>query len=164
MLAEKSFSHEQNDELNRKLNAIVKLHNDKIDLCKLTSRTFVPIAILHFISSSIVICVCCLMLFLADGASKTVYQFYLMVGLSDAFIYTFGGTLLMEASTAIKHAAYDFQWYKCDMRNQKIILMIMMRAHKRTAIDIPFFDASLETFVRIIQTAGSYATLLNTFL
>lgn len=177
----KKFSKEENDQLNLKLKKFVELHNETIDLCALMSRAFEPIVFLHFIAASILICTSCLMLFLAEGADKIIYLNFLVGTFSDVFIHAYVGTLIIESSKSVAGAAYNFEWYKCDLRNQKLILMIMMRAQKAASVKMPFFNASLETFLtvswcqfwlflsvilfpQIVQSAGSYITLLKTFL
>lgn len=54
--------------------------------------------------------------------------------------------MLGEASSNIQNSAYDFHWYKCDGRVREMILMIIMRGQRKTAVDVPFFEATLETF------------------
>ena len=60
--------------------------------------------------------------------------------------------MLEDASTGITLSAYDFPWYKCDERVCKTIQMIMIRGQKKTAVDVPFFEASLETFSVVSAT------------
>lgn len=140
----------ENAQLKTKLKNFVKFHNEIIQLGELMSKTFAPIVFLHFLAASIVICVSCVMIFLAQGFDKMVYQNYLVCTIFDTFTFTYGGTCLIEASNRVKEAAYSFEWYKYDIRNQKLILMIMIRARKATAVKIPFFNASLDTFLTVI--------------
>lgn len=122
--------------------------------------------------------------FIAADAEKMNYLGFVISGFADVFLHAYSGYCIMEASTQIKDEAYDMNWYDCDIRNQKLILMIMKRAQKPSAIYIPFVTLSLETFVKVnmkcfqkdfpmylnsyplqvMQAAGSYVTLLNTFL
>lgn len=146
---DQKLTKQENDVLYEKLKKFVNFHNQTIDMCELFSRTFGAIAFLHFLAASIVICVCCMMLFLAEGLDKIIYQSYLLSALTDAFTYTYGGTLLIEASLRVKEAAYNFDWYNCDARNQQMILFIMIRARQETAVEVPFFKVSLETFVTV---------------
>jgi 7tm Odorant receptor len=83
----------------------------------------------------------------------------------------------------ISWAAYRFEWYKCDKSVRLLIQMMIMRANKECKVAVPFFSPSLPTFAsvsvcnnfteilkllqgffQIIQSAGSYITLLQTFL
>lgn len=140
---------DNNNRVNRQLKDFIAFHNEIIHLGELTSRTFAPIAFMQFLSSAILICVCCLMLFLAPAAEKLIYQAFLMGGITDVLTYTLGGTMLIDSSTKIQEAAYDFEWYNWDVRNQKLILMIMIRARSATALKIPFFKATFDTFITV---------------
>lgn len=143
------YSEAENDQLYVKLKNFVDFHDETIKICELMSKTFAPIVILHFISSAIVICVCCLMLFLAHGPEKAIYVTFMLGGLTDSLSFTLGGTLLTETSTSVQEAAYNFEWYRCDLKCQKLILLAMIRAKRPTAVEVPFFKASLETFLAV---------------
>lgn len=54
--------------------------------------------------------------------------------------------MLIDASTNVKDAAYDFHWYKCDTRVRKVVLMIIIHAQQKVNVKVPFFEVSLETF------------------
>lgn len=151
----------EDQKLRVKLTNFIEYHNKIIQLGELMSRTFAPIVFMHFLAASIVLCVCCVMIFLAQGFDKIIYQNFLICGLFDTFTFAYGGTSLIEASNKVKEAAYSFNWYKYDIENQKLILMIMLRAQKATAVKIPFLSASLSTFltVRIWQMFSDYFKL-----
>jgi odorant receptor len=129
-----------------KLEEIVEEHNRLIDLCKKMSRCLSPNVLIHYITSALTMCICCLMIMLADGAAKLIFVNYIIAATTQVFVYSMGGNMLEDASTNIRIVAYDFDWHKCDQRIRKLILMIMIRAQRKTAVDVPFFDASLETF------------------
>lgn len=145
----KKFNQSENDLLHSELKKFVQLHIDTIDLCELMTRSLGPIVFLHFIAASILICASCLLLVLADGAEKLIYVNFLVGTFADVFLHGYVGTRLIEASLGIREAAYDLEWYKCDVRNQKLILMIMLRARRAVAVKMPFFNASLETFITV---------------
>lgn len=86
---------------------------------------------------------------LADGAEKLIFVNYIVASTTQIFVYSFGGSLLVDASQRIEIAAYNFHWYKCNAKVRSLILMIMIRAQKKTGIDVPFFEASLETFMSV---------------
>lgn len=157
MRHEKKFSKNENDLLNSELKKFIQLHIETIDLCELMANSLGPIVFLHFVAASILICSSCLLLVLVDGAEKLIYVNFLVGTFADVFIHGYVGTRLIEASLKIREAAYEFAWYKCDVRNQKIFLMILIRARKPVAVKMPFFNASLETFltVRNVQVSVS---------
>lgn len=128
---------------------IVKEHNKVIELCQKMSRSLAPNVLIHFVTSALITCICCLMIMLADGAEKLIFVNYIVASTTQIFVYSFGGSLLVDASQGIELAAYNFHWYKCNAKVRSMILMIMMRAQRKTAIDVPFFEASLETFMSV---------------
>lgn len=144
-----SFTPRQNDRLHDELVEIVKEHNKVIELCQKMSRSLAPNVLIHFITSALITCICCLMIMLADGAEKLIFVNYIVASTTQIFVYSFGGSLLVDASQRIEIAAYNFHWYKCNAKVRSLILMIMIRAQKKTGIDVPFFEASLETFMSV---------------
>lgn len=86
------------------------------------------------------------MILLAEGAEKLIFVNYIIASTTQVLVYSLGGNFLEDASTSVRDAAYDFQWYKCDKRIRKLIQLMMLRAQRKTAVDVPFFEASLETF------------------
>jgi len=162
--SKEKFTKEENDRLYKELMLIVKDHNDAIDFSTLTSKTLWPNVLIHYISSALITCICALMVLLAEGPEKIVFVSYIMASTTQVYVYSIGASMMEASSMEVKQAAYDFSWYKCDSRNAKVILMIMMRTGRKTGIDVPFFEASLETFAAIIKTAGSYITMFKTFL
>lgn len=140
------FSPQQNDRMYKKLTTIVSDHNAVIDVCQKMSRCLSPNVLIHYFTSAVITCICCLMILLAEGAAKIIFVNYIIASTTQVFVYSISGNMLEDASTGIYFIAYDFPWYKCDQRIRKTIQMIMIRSQRKTAIDVPFFDVSLETF------------------
>lgn len=144
-----NLTREQNDRVYRKLQKIVIEHGRIIALCKILSQCLSHNVLIHYITSALVTCICCLMIMLAEGAAKLIFVNYIVASTTQVFVYSYGGTLLEDASISIKKSAYNMQWYRCDVRIQKMVLMIIMRAQKRSAVNVPFFEVSLETFMAV---------------
>ncbi len=140
------FSKEQNDRLYAKLKVIVKDHSEVIDVCNRMSRCLAPNVLLHYFTSAVITCICCLMILLAEGAAKIIFVNYIIASTTQVLVYSIGGNMLEDASTGIYFTAYDFPWYKCDYKIRKTIQMTIIRSQKKTAVKVPFFEASLETF------------------
>lgn len=140
------FTEKQNDRLIKKLNVIVEDHCKVIDVCQKMSKCLSLNVLLHYFTSAVITCICCLMIMLADGAAKIIFVNYIIASTTQVFVYSISGNMLEDASTGISFTAYDFPWYKCDERVRKTIQMIIIRSQRKTAIKVPFFDASLETF------------------
>lgn len=99
--------------------------------------------------AGILTCTSLLMIFLAQGGEKLIYLNFLMGTVTDSFAFSLVGTYLTDASLTLDDAAYSYEWYRCDVRNHKLILMILTRSQNATAVKIPFFKATLETFLGV---------------
>lgn len=124
------------------------------------SRSLSPNVLIHYITSALTTCICALMILLADGAAKLIFVNYIIASTTQVFVYSFGGNMLENASTNISFCAYDFEWYKCDERIRKLILMIILRAQKKTAVDVPFFQVSMETFGTVSNSIANILSIL----
>jgi 7tm Odorant receptor len=149
-----SFSPEQNDRLYERLEKIVEEHETLIDLCRKMSQSLATNVLIHYITSAIITCVCSLMVLLAEGPNKLIFVNYIIASTCQVFVYSIGGNLLADSSAAIQECAYSFPWYKCDKKICKLIHMMMVRAQKRAAVEVPFFQTSLETFGSVSEFAG----------
>lgn len=141
-----SFSPADNDRLYEKLKKIVIEHENLIDLCRKLSRSLTTNVLLHYLSSALITCICCLMILLAEGAQKVIFINYIIASTTQVFVYSMGGNLLADSSAKIQEYAYNFHWYKCDRKIRKLIHLMILRAQKKTGVDVPFFQTSLETF------------------
>ncbi|XP_070491487.1 odorant receptor 24a-like [Chironomus tepperi] len=158
------FSSVQNDRLLDKLTEIVDMHNKAIHCCNILSKALWQNILMHFTCSSLIICISCMMILKSDGIERLNFMFYLCAYVQQIFNYSISGNMLINASENIKNAAYDFHWYKCDVRVRKVILMIMTRAQQTVNIKVPFFEVSLETFASIIRLGGSFIALVKTLI
>jgi len=150
------LSEEQNKEVQEKLMEIVKQHEALIKLCELMTQSFSWIILFHFISSAIQISACILLLFFIDGIEWLQFLIAILCFLIEAFIFAYAGQAIINSSTGLQHAAYNFEWYKCDARNRKMILLIMIRSQKKICMKAPFFEVSLESFLKV-----RYETMCN---
>ena len=147
--SDRHFSPETNTMIYEKLREIVIDHEKLIKLCKKMSRSFSTNVLLHYISAALITGICCLMVMLAEGADKTVFITYIGASTTQVFVYSYGGQMLAASSSKMQEHAYNFEWYKCDKKVRKLIQMIMIRTQKRTAVEVPFFQVSLETFISV---------------
>jgi len=143
------FNVKQNHEIREKLRAIVQQHEALIKLCTLLSETLRPIIVIHFVSSAADICASCLLLLLTEGTEFVNYLFYASVVVLNAFLFALAGSNIIHSSIGLQMRAYNFPWFKCDKENQKIILLIIRRSQKKVCLEVPFFQASLESFVTV---------------
>ncbi|KAH8298277.1 hypothetical protein KR018_012474 [Drosophila ironensis] len=163
--SEDVFTEAMNAEVRRKLAAVVGRHNAIIDLCTDLTRQFAVIVLMHFLSAAFVLCSTILDIMLnTSSLSGLTYICYSIAALTQLFLYCFGGNHVGESSAAVSDVLYDIEWYKCDARTRKMILMILRRSQRAKTIAVPFFTPSLPAFGSILSTTGSYITLLKTFL
>lgn len=153
-------SIDRNNRLKIELDEFVRLHLKAFDLCDEISATFAPIIFVHFLSCAFLTCAGCLMLFLAHGAEKITYLVFVVLGFADVFLHTYSGHLIIDASESVSEAAYNLSWYECDMKIRKQILMIITRAQKASAINIPFIRVSLDTYLKVSANVLLYRYLL----
>ncbi|KAH8248711.1 hypothetical protein KR032_002399 [Drosophila birchii] len=159
------FTEAMNAEVRQKLADIVERHNAIIDLCTDLTRQFTVIVLMHFLSAAFVLCSTILDIMLnTSSLSGLTYICYSIAALTQLFLYCFGGNHVGESSAAVADVLYDIEWYKCDARTRKMILMILRRSQRAKTIAVPFFTPSLPAFGSILSTTGSYITLLKTFL
>lgn len=122
------------------------MHNEAINNCKILSKSLWQNILMHFICSSSTICIAALALVKSDGIDRLVFITYVCAYIIQIYYYACSGSKLINSSTEIKFSAYNFHWYKCDAKIRKAILMIMIRAHTKVNLEVPFFQVSLETF------------------
>ena len=101
---------------------------------------------------------------MADGLDKLTYINYIVTAIAQAFVYAVGGQILDDTSLSVQSAAYQVNWYKCNEKIKKTLLLMMLRSGNPSGIDVPFIHVSMETFTKILWTASSYTTILNKFL
>ncbi|KAL7740602.1 hypothetical protein ACLKA6_009486 [Drosophila palustris] len=159
------FSPSMNAEIRLQLGQIIERHNAIIDLCTDLTGQFTVIVLMHFLSAAFVLCSTILDIMLnTSSLSGLTYICYSVAAMTQLFLYCYGGNHVSESSAAVANTLYEVEWYKCDARTRKIILMILRRSQRAKTIAVPFFTPSLPAFSSILSTTGSYITLLKTFL
>jgi len=143
------LNDEQNKVVHEKLKEIVKQQDVLIDLCELMSQSFIWVVLCHFVSSAILICACILLLFYLEVGDQAEFFLGAISLLAEAFTYAYAGTAIITSTGRLQEAAYNFQWYMCDARNRRMIMMIIGRAQKKICMRAPFFEASIETFLKV---------------
>ncbi|EDW75726.1 uncharacterized protein Dwil_GK15045 [Drosophila willistoni] len=159
------FTTSINNGIRQKLQIIIERHNAIIDLCTDLTSQFTVIVLMHFLSAAFVLCSTILDIMLnTSSLSGLTYICYSIAALTQLFLYCYGGNHVNESSLAVADVLYEIEWYKCDARTRKMILMILRRSQRAKRIAVPFFTPSLPAFSSILSTTGSYITLLKTFL
>lgn len=128
------------------------MHNEAIGMCNLMSIILWKNLLLLFVSSSLVVCISCLMIITSVGTGRIVFILYLCAYILQIFVYSTCGNMLIDASLKVNDAAYNFHWYKCNVKIRKAIYLIMLRAQRKVNVQVPFFEVSLETFAWVSST------------
>lgn len=140
------FSINQNERIYKRLCVIINMHNEAIEMCNILSRTLWKNLLFLFVFSSLVLCISGLMIIKSVGADRMVFILYLCAYILQIFVFSLCGNLLIDSSLKVNDAAYNFHWYKCNVKIRKAIYLIMIRAQRSVNVHVPFFEVSLETF------------------
>ncbi|KAL1379902.1 hypothetical protein pipiens_003693 [Culex pipiens pipiens] len=141
----------------------VEKHLLLIDVCARFERIYSPSLLVTFVGSSGVIC-CCLFLTLAGENMGEAVRFSLLlfVYIMNIFLLCYYGSVLMEKSSNIAHHVDQSQWYNNCKKDQKTLLMILIRGQQEEKMTaLKFTTVSLPCFSGILSTAFSYFTLLK---
>ncbi|CAO1423916.1 unnamed protein product [Diamesa serratosioi] len=129
----------------------VKYHQEILELCSCLNGIYFPVIFTQFLVSSVLLCVIGFQLVMAPDFFKILVLFAFSCAiLIQLFVYAYGGTLIMEESSSVAENIY-----------QKELLFCIPRAYKNCCIKSGFYTASLPTFTKILSSAGSYITLLQ---
>lgn len=176
------ISEYENQRVKKKLNALIQRHCDIMEMTEQFRSVFALIIFGHFVSAAITICCGLLDVMLGSGYNLMIYVFYVGCVLSQLFIYCYGGNKICEESERIAEAAYFCHWYRANPMIRQMVCIIMTRSQKPVLLSVPFFSPSLPAFssvssffnrlnlfyrrflFQICGTAGSYITLLKTFI
>ncbi|RZC35468.1 7tm 6 domain containing protein, partial [Asbolus verrucosus] len=74
---------------------------------------------------------------------------YVFFGSAELFIYNYSGQVLIESGDAL-WTLYKCPWYLCDLKFQKLLLMVQMRISEMTFTKAGnYFTMSAETFIGV---------------
>ncbi|CAG9839853.1 unnamed protein product [Diabrotica balteata] len=69
----------------------------------------------------------------------------------------------LTVSTEVEDACYMFNWDESSKTVQKMLLIMMIRAHKPLAVKAVFLKLSMATLTAILRSSYSYAAVLRSF-
>ncbi|XP_018392478.1 PREDICTED: odorant receptor 22c-like [Cyphomyrmex costatus] len=152
--------------LYNKLIQAIYAHRRAIDLTNILTNSF---ATLYFV----------LLGFALASMSLNFINFYnAIIALEEVDILVFGvlifaelyyiflgnyvGQNVIDSSIGICQATYNAQWYAAPLCMQKLILFIMQRSQRKSALTAGgLFDASLEGFAMLMSMSTSYVMVLQ---
>ncbi|XP_046826495.1 uncharacterized protein LOC124427526 [Vespa crabro] len=124
-----------------------------------------PIVLCLIVSSVIVLCALIFQMFQTEiSIGKTLLIFiYGMMKMTQAFLYSWYGSILNVESEAFRRSIYSCRWYQDG--NSKLVkgvlLILVQKPIILTACHL--FFISLDLFIKILNTSLSYYFLLQTF-
>ncbi|XP_049825839.1 odorant receptor 2a-like [Aethina tumida] len=114
----------------------------------------------QFLTSTIVICMTCVILTLVS----TILTQKIIVLARGLFFYCYYGTLLYQESNNVIDAIYSGEWYELDEKCKRALVVLMVRAQKPFLLSAgKFFTVSLETFTVVLRRAYSLFAVLNNY-
>ncbi|XP_072750610.1 odorant receptor 13a-like [Anoplolepis gracilipes] len=148
------------------LRKIIQKHQKIIYFAKNIESLYTFIAFIQFISNIVMICLIGFLLITAlgnpDATEKIVRAIsYYSVTNIEAFIFCYAGEYLINKSRTIGLAAYNTAWYDLEPEYSRILLFIMLRSQKQLTLTVgKMTDLSLQCFASIMNSAGSYLSVL----
>ncbi|GAB1863064.1 Odorant receptor [Camponotus japonicus] len=145
---------------------IIRKHQKIIYFTKNIESLYTFIAFIQFVSNTVMICLIGFLIITALGdpnATKKIVKAisYYSVTNMEAFIFCYAGEYLINKSKAIGLAAYNISWYELEPEYNRILLFIILRAQKQLTLTVgKMTDLSLQCFASIMNSAGSYLSVL----
>nr|CAD7412694.1 unnamed protein product [Timema cristinae] len=150
-------------ELNRRLVTCVKLHVEINSFAKEVGSIIGSPMVIEFGELTLMIC---FQLFESVTKEKTFFNTFkfvntAVVALSVLYIYCRLGENVKTWSSRMAEAVYDLDWFQECPTFKKTCLVILIRTHKPIVLQAgPFYTISLEAFLKVINTAYSYFTIM----
>ncbi|GAB1863047.1 Odorant receptor [Camponotus japonicus] len=142
-------------------------HQKIISFSKNIESLFSTIALIQFISNTLVICCLGFIIVVSIGVpgGTTVLVkailFYIII-CSDAFILCFVGECLSTKSRMIGNAAYESLWYEFNPNQNRNVFLMIARSQKHLKLTAgKFVDLSLQQFANIVKASASYVSVLH---
>ncbi|XP_071568999.1 uncharacterized protein [Temnothorax nylanderi] len=139
--------------------SIVKIliirHQKIISLSKNIEAFFSNIALIQFVSNTLVICCLGFLIVISIGVPggssmliKSVF-FYIVMSM-EAFIFCFLGEYLSTKSQKIGDAAYESLWYELNPNQNRDVLLMIIRSQKHLTLTVgKVMDLSLKQFAGV---------------
>ncbi|EFN71823.1 Putative odorant receptor 13a [Camponotus floridanus] len=139
------------------MKTLIVRHQRIISFSKNIESLFSSIALVQFVSNTLVICCLGFLIVISIGAPggstmlvKSVL-FYVVICL-DAFIFCFVGEYLSTKSRMIGDAAYESLWYESNPNQNRDVLLMIIRSQKHLTLTVgKFVDLSFQQFANIFQ-------------
>nr|AOE48093.1 putative odorant receptor OR27 [Scaeva pyrastri] len=147
-----------------KLSAIVKRQQNVIKMFNSLNHVYKFMIFGHFLFASINMGIVLMNVQLTTGMTKIVNITFVFGACTQLYTYCYGAEHVNTNYLQISETLYFCDWYRYDKRVKSLINFVLLESQRGSLMSVPFFPPSLPLFSSIIQTSGSYFTLLQTFL
>ncbi|XP_055382138.1 odorant receptor 67d-like [Condylostylus longicornis] len=90
---------------------------------------------------------------------------YFVLNFNALYIYCFLGTALDNATDRCVDIIYEIEWYNLDLRSRKMILVMLIKAQKKTVFTVGgVAPLSVNTALQVTKTIYSYIMMLMSFV
>ncbi|XP_072750310.1 odorant receptor 10-like [Anoplolepis gracilipes] len=149
------------------MKTLIVRHQRIISFSKNIEALFSNIALIQFVSNTLVICCLGFLIVISIGVPggsmmliKSVF-FYFVMSL-EAFIYCFVGEYLSTKGEMIGDAVYESNWYELNPSQNRDILLMIIRSQKHLRLTIgKVANLSLKQFADIVKASASYVSVLH---
>ncbi|XP_011065211.1 PREDICTED: odorant receptor 67c-like [Acromyrmex echinatior] len=145
---------------------IIYKHKKIIRLSEYIESLFTYIALVLFVSNSVMICLLAFLVVTAIGSSNASEQliksflFYIITNL-EAYMFCYAGEYLKNKSKEIGFAAYSSAWYDMKSKDSRVLLFVILRSQKPLTLTAgKMMELSLQSFTSIMNASGSYLSVL----
>ncbi|KAL6254511.1 hypothetical protein P5V15_014564 [Pogonomyrmex californicus] len=149
------------------IKVLILKHQRIISLSDNIEDLFSWIALMQFLSNTLVICCLGCMIIITIGSNQGAIiltksiLFYVAITL-EAFVFCFAGEYLSAKSKSIADAVYESVWYNMTPSQCRTLLLVIVRSQKRLTITAgKVMDLSLEGFTSVMKASASYISVLH---
>ncbi|XP_058456740.1 odorant receptor 82a-like [Malaya genurostris] len=140
---------------------LIEYHKLVLHMSRSLMSSFRMIIFQNLLVASILLCTLGFQLVMFLGSSiMLIYIVYVSAIVIQITFFSYFGSRILHESTLVADAIYCSNWYKASPKVRKVLLLCMMRAQIPVNVKAVFIVASLPTMRAIMNSAGSYITLL----
>ncbi|CAK9818436.1 Odorant receptor 85b [Anthophora plagiata] len=146
---------------------VIIRHQRIIQLCKNIETIFTYISLYQFLSNTMIICFLGFILAISlqtEQATALIikcFPYYIVIN-CEAFILCYTGEYLTSKSECINESVYNFLWYKLNIQEARIVLLIILRSQKELILTAgKFVNLSLAAYANMLKASVSYVSVLH---
>uniref|UniRef100_A0A182N1X6 Uncharacterized protein n=1 Tax=Anopheles dirus TaxID=7168 RepID=A0A182N1X6_9DIPT len=143
------------------LEAAVAYHKDVLRLCLAMTDLFRYTVLYLLLLDSLLLCVIGYQFVIFMNTPRVLMLASMaFVMVLQAVIYCYHGSMMYDESLKVADAIYQSNWYEARPAVQRRLRICMMRAQKPVVTKGGFIRATLPTLKKILNSTGSYITML----